>query len=863
MHRAQSNLSSRFAFAALTIVALGQPAGAASSSKIVKAGNVTAQAHADRQTVVPGDTLHVAVALRMEKDWHVYWRSPGPGGTGLPTKIEWSAPDGFEVGPTEFPVPRAKYDKILEETSYILEDAAVFVTPIRVPATAKVGAEARLAAKVSWLACKLNCIPGGAELSLSVPVVSPGTAAKPANKQLFEGARAAFPTPAEKAEHVKLRGAIDKQAASPGEKFTATLTVEIAKGHHMQSHKPLQEGLIPAYLFVESPEGFYVGEVAYPKGQVREDKILGKLSEYSGKIEIEIPVEVDEEADKQPRRLGGLLQYQLCTDSGTCYPPQHVTWAIPVQMEAGPAAVRAENALAPTDEGSAPTIAAADEENEPDGTQADKSPGSVAAVSSSAGEGWFNRLQNGFLARGYYGVLLLALIGGFVLNLMPCVLPVISLKILSFVRQAHEDRGRIFLLGLAYCAGIMVFFGLLALLFYRTGAGWGEHFQNPVVILVLGGIVTAFALSLFGVFAVFTPQVVNELGVRAEQREGVSSAFLTGVLATILGTACTAPFLSAAVGAASRFTPQQGAMIFLAVGAGMAFPFLVLAAKPGWLRYVPKPGPWMGTFEAVMGFLLLGTVFWLLNPIRGLLGDWGLLLTLIFLLGVAIAVWVKGRVQFSDPPGRKLAFNGAALVLLVLAWLVPFRWVSTLDRLQQQKAEHQRLYAIGRRVELTGGGDSSAITWDPSVWQRNEGEIPWVPYDPQQVRDYVNAGYAVFVDFTADWCITCKSNLKSSIDIASTRALMQQLNIVPFGADYTRKDPGLKRIFESYGRASVPLYLVFSPFKPDEPEILPEVLTPGSVETALQKAGASRPKALAKVSPGASADRATEQLAER
>ncbi len=445
-----------------------------------------------------------------------------------------------------------------------------------------------------------------------------------------------------------------------------------------------------------------------------------------------------------------------------------------------------------------------------------------------------DRFEAWLLGFGYLGALVVALIGGIILNLMPCVLPVISLKILSFVRQADEDRSRILQLGLAYCAGILVFFGFIATLYWRAGTGWGQLFQRPRVILGLAAVVTAFALSLFGVFALFTPKVINRLGQKAEG-EGAISAFSTGVLATFLGTACTAPFLSAALGAASKFPAAQGAGIFFTVGVGMALPFFALSARPGWLKYVPKPGPWMTTFEVIMGFLLLGTVVWLLYPLGGQLGDYGLLMAIIFLLAVATAAWIRGKIEFSAPPARKLKLNIAVAAVLILGWTVPFRWISTISELQADQAEREDLIARGALAKY-----GRSLDWSKG--------IPWQHYVPDLALQDVRNGYTIFIDYTARWCVNCKTNLKTSIDREETIQVMREQNVIPYEADYTNYAPAITRDLKRFGHDGVPLYLVYKPHDPDNPEILPIILTPQDVIDALKRAGPSRPtrQALAK-----------------
>lgn len=803
---------------------------------------VTASALANKTAAVAGSDLKLLVKLEIPDDVHIYWRSPG--GTGLPTKIEWSGPPGVSFGRTQFPAPQLKYDETLKENSYVITGTAMFVTPVTI--AKGVSAESLdLKATVSWLACrKGQCVPDGAELSVTLPVAA---SAKPANADAFEEAEWSLPVSMAKAANAKISGKSDAKALKAGATFTATLVADIEKHHHMQSHKPLEDYLVPAIVFLEPTPGLEYGEFSYPKGKVRNDEMLGKLSEYAGKTEFRIPVKVTDEYD--PTRtdaVRGVLQYQICNDSGTCYPPQAVEFEVPVADGKGSKATAvdlSETDIATRDDSKATVVnessIADDDKMRKSEDVADQT--ATALTDDESNAGWLTRSQNYLKSLGYFGVLFMAFIGGMVLNLMPCVLPVISLKVMSFVKQAGEDRGRILALGIAYCTGIMSFFSVLAAMYYAGGSQWGEHFQRPVVVLVLAGVVTAFALSLFGVFAVFTPKIVNEFGQKAEAREGLPSAYFTGVLATLLGTACTAPFLSASVGAASEFPPLQGAFIFFAVGVGMMLPFLALSAVPAWLKFVPKPGPWMGTFEAIMGFILLLTVVWILNPIRGQLGDYGLLLAIFFLIGVGMSVWIKGKAQFGATGSKKRWLNVTSLALLIVSWVIPFQVFSTIEKLQQSVMRNEELIGLGLIYETREDSSDTSVAWNSEKqWEKANGEIPWLHYDQQVVRDYVNAGFPVFVDFTADWCASCKVNLGSSININQTKQLLQQNDIVPFEADYTNRNPKIRKILKEYGRAGVPLYLVFHPNRPDEPIILPEVLSPGIVADALKTVSAKR-----------------------
>ncbi len=815
----------------LAALVLAQTALGAPATKPKKVGHITAQVLADRHALVPGEELNLAVSLRPDKGWYIYWQNPGA--SGLPTKIRCSGPADYQIGRVRFPVPVAKFDEKLKETSYIHPGEAVFLVPVRVPDSAAAGGEAVFTVKASWLVCKKSCIPGNVTLSLTLPVVARASPTKPANAEVFEQGRAALPDPHDRAKHVKISGSLDRKAVSPGTKFTVTLTAEIAARHHMQSHKPLIEGLIPAIVFVERTPGLQIGQVEYPKPHLREDKFLGKLSEYSGKIAFRIPVEVDQEAEPGSRWIRTVLQYQVCTDAGTCFPPRYLEFAVAVPTEGGPKPVE-DLAMAPPvaavgpKPGPRPSAdSEATSEDQAEAPVAEAGPVTAAVDPVPQERSLLIRIQDWLFGFNFAGVLLAGFLGGLVLNLMPCVLPVISLKVLSFVRQAHEERWRIFRLGLVYSLGIMVFFTFLAVVFYAWGTGWGELFQNPIFVMVMAAIVLAFSLSLFGVFAVFTPKVVNELGQKAEAQEGYLSAFGTGLLATLLGTACTAPFLSAAIGYAVGLPVAQGVSIFLAAGLGMASPFVVLTYNPSWLRFVPRPGPWMGVFEAVMGFVLMATVIWLVNPLRVQLGAYGLLLALIFLLAVAIAVWIKGRIEFGAPLGKKVRLYAIALAVVAGGWLLPFRTLSTVPELIAEQIEHHDLLARGMREKY-----GKSLDWSKG--------IPWQPYVRELAMADVRDGYTVFVDYTATWCASCKSNLKAFIERSEVIGVMRELNILPYEADYSLYNPEIKRDLERYGRAGVPMYLVYRPGDTESPELLPELLTKKTIIDALRRAGPSR-----------------------
>lgn len=401
----------------------------------------------------------------------------------------------------------------------------------------------------------------------------------------------------------------------------------------------------------------------------------------------------------------------------------------------------------------------------------------------------------------------LAMLGGLILNLMPCVLPVISIKVLSLVAQAGESAARVRQLGLAFVGGILVTFALLALIVIALQAGgeqlgWGFQFQSPAFVLVLTALVFVLGLSLFGVVTIRLPGIGVSFG-GLEDGEGAGSSFLNGVLATILATPCTAPFLGAALGFAFSQSPATIVGIFLAAGLGMALPYLLLAVQPAWVAYLPKPGAWMERFKQGMGFLLMATVLWLLWVLGKQLGMEAVVWTSAFLLCLGLGAWVLGTwVDLRSSPTQRAA-----------AWIVV--------------------------VLLTVGGYAlflHPLLAAPVAVGTPTAQGEWQPFDVDQLQADIAAGHTVFVDFTAEWCWTCKVNERTVLATDDVRNAFAADDIVLVKADWTSRDPQITKLLRAFGRSGVPLYVVFPGNRPDAPIVLPEVITPGLVIDALAQA---------------------------
>ena len=412
-------------------------------------------------------------------------------------------------------------------------------------------------------------------------------------------------------------------------------------------------------------------------------------------------------------------------------------------------------------------------------------------------------------------MLLYAFIGGLILNIMPCVLPVIALKILGFVGEARSNPDRVRQLGIVYALGVLASFLALAEIVVAVKsaghhAGWGMQFGNPMFIVCLTTLVMLVALNLFGVFEVtLGGRTMNAAGELAS-RPGAAGAFFNGVLATALATPCTAPFLSVALGFAFAQDTATIVEVFLAVGAGLSAPYVLLSWNPGWLQFVPKPGAWMEKFKIGMGFPMLATVMWLFNIAADSYGKNVLWLGL-FLVIVALAAWVFG--EFVQR-GRKLK----PLALLIVLGLLAGGYVFALEK------------ELDWREALPATGTSGSMKESPNG-------IEWQPWSAEAVAQARAAGRPVLVDFTADWCLTCQVNKKTSIEIPSVRAKLKELNAVALVGDYTRFPDAITAELGRFSRAGVPLVLVYPANAADAPLVLPEVLTPGIVLNALNAAG--------------------------
>lgn len=420
----------------------------------------------------------------------------------------------------------------------------------------------------------------------------------------------------------------------------------------------------------------------------------------------------------------------------------------------------------------------------------------VAAVSTGWGDIW--------------KAIAFAFIGGIILNLMPCVLPVLSLKVMSFIRHAEEEKGSALRHGVLFAIGVLVSFWVLAgvLIALRAGGdqiGWGFQLQSPTFVVILASVMFLLALNMLGVFEIR----LGLGGSSSGRRSGLFGSFLTGIMATVVATPCTAPFMGTALGFSLTQPIIVSLVVFTSLGLGMAAPYVALTAFPALLKYVPKPGRWMETLKHVLGFVLLGSVIWLAWVLGSQAGHHAMTVLLLSLLLMGIGMWIYGRwsgLEVSDA-ARRIA---GVVSLIVLAGSVTFAITG---------------------ISYFGGPVATA--------SERSGGMAWETFSPKKVDQLLSAGKHVFIDFTAAWCLSCQVNEKVAFSSREVQDRFKELDVVPLKADWTSRDETITEALAKFGRNSVPLYVLYETGE-SNPKILPEILTPGIVLDALKSLETNR-----------------------
>ena len=711
-------------------------------SEVVRTDQVQAKLLAHAPQGVPagqapdaaaGQPVWVGLQITHAPEWHTYWKNAGD--SGMPTELQWTLPPGVMAGDIAWPLPKKIPIGHLANYGYegtVLLPVPLIITPEYKPGVLADALDVKL--KATWLVCRKECIPQDGEFALKIPLRS-STAL---NGAAFDAALKSQPADVAGAHQVALK--------DDGKR----LAVRVAGLPADVRGQPLE-------LFPESP-----GVVVTAATPAKPGEPVGARSwsqHWDGDVwTADVPVS-PERADS-PEKMALVLV-------------------------AGERGWRAEAPVA----GAWPALA----------LPAGVSPALEAALKANANAGANApppAAPTAVPASTFVWALLGALIGGLVLNLMPCVFPVLAIKVLGFTQHA-DDRRAHRTSGLAYTAGVVLSFlalGALMLALRAAGQqlGWGFQLQSPAVVAALTVLFTVIGLNLAGVFEFgsFLPSRLATL----EARNPVANSFLTGMLAVAVASPCTAPFMGASLGLAVGLPAPQALLIFAAIGLGMALPYLAASWWPAVARLLPKPGAWMDTFKKFMAFPMFGTAVWLL--------------------------WVLGQQTGIDGAGALLA------LLVVLALVL---WALGLTG-------RTRIVLASFSI-ASGALLASAI--GPNVIKMAEAATPvaetpgarWQPWSAERVQTALGAGQPVFVDFTAAWCVTCQYNKKTTLASAEVLSAMDAAKVQTFRADWTRRDAAITAELQKLGRNGVPVYVLQAPGQ--APVVFSEILSVTEVKDAL------------------------------
>ncbi len=718
--------------------------------------NSSATLVAETASIQPGVPFTVALRLQMDAHWHSYWRNPGDSGTA--TAIKWKLPPGFKAGSIQWPHPERIMVPPL--VSYGYENEVWLLTDITPPQNLAPGTKVSLQATADWLVCKQVCLPAKEQVGLQLPV-SEQAAPDQRWAAQFAEVRAAFPRPAAQLGYA---ARAERGPKSADEAQAATV---------LQLQPPAGTTLSPetfkdAYFFASDPS-----TIAHATPQ--------KMTSFGDGLQIVLSP--SEYAYEPLKRLRGVL----LAPRGKFWDGENQVRALSIDL---PVNAAGSGPAAP------PTSA------------------KTSGVAGTAGAG----TESSAVPMTVGAALLLAFGGGLLLNLMPCVFPVLSLKILNFVQQSDHDKSKIRRHGLAFGAGVLVSFwvlagGLLALRAAGGGVGWGYQLQSPLFVAALALLIFGVGLNLLGAFEIGVG--LTGLGGKTAatgSANSYSGSFASGVLATVVATPCTAPFMGAALGYALTQPALLSMLVFTALGVGVATPYVLLSFNPAWLRALPRPGAWMETLKQFMAFPMFATALWLVWVFGLQTGINGAAMLLGAFLLLGMGIWMMGRWSGSTSRRAWLVTRSLATVSLILALFVAWRGAAE----------------VPDTLESTTSASESG-----------KSKVSWQPFSASKVAELRAAGKPVFVDFTAAWCITCQVNKKVTLSRADVLEAFAQRGVTLMRADWTRRDPEITRVLESFGRSGVPVYALYPPTagKTDKealPELLPEVLSDSIVKEALK-----------------------------
>lgn len=701
---------------------------------------VNIELFAEEDSIQAGRPFWVALRLAIDEHWHIYWKNPGE--VGIATTVEWNLPEGFHAGTIEWPFPKRL---VLDDfIGYGYEGEVYLLAQIIPPAIFSNDAKLTLGAQIKWVVCSdSQCQPGEKEISIELPKT---INVPKQNQQVmthFTEARAKLP---------QKNWTIRAERKSP--------LIELT--------------LQPPLNFTNDMTQVYFCPENHQLIDHQVDALLNQRQVTS--LPYSVILKESENLKQRPTWLKGVLVFQTTS-------PQE-TQALEIDIPISSNQAQKNELIGMTD-------------------QQIKNPTDESVIPDSFDPTIQQQLpvSNEFVS-SFGFALLLAFLGGMILNLMPCVLPVISFKILGFAKMSGRSRAETLKHGLVFSSGVLISFWILTIILltlqaYGHAVGWGFQLQEPIFVALLAAILFVLGLSSLGLFEIGTA-FTNWAGqVQSKvSSDGMLCSFLSGILATTVATPCTGPFLGSAVGFAMTLSAPLAMLIFTFLGLGMAFPYLILSAYPSLLRFLPKPGNWMIVFKEIMAFFMFATVLWLSWVFGAQTNTLALFLLLVSFFFLTLGSWIYGK---WGTPIYSIRTRTLATVLALACLFM---------------AGHSILHSTSSWVREFD---------EPLTFSENQNG--WQKFSPEKLAELRKKGIPVFIDFTAKWCLICQAN-HFILSTDEVEEKMRELGVIKMKADWTKNDPVITQELRKFGRSSVPLYVLYGNEEKIPPQILPQVLTP-------------------------------------
>ncbi len=738
------------AAALISLLALSTSARATGSSLQTEQLRAELIAYAP-QGISPGQTFWLGLKLSHQPQWHTYWKNPGD--SGLPTQLSWELPRGLKAQEVLWPIPRKLYVSNL--TNYGFEGEVLLVTPITVSASSNfLGSTIDIGLHANWLICKQECIPQEGDFRLKVPLKSSSALDATDFLNILD--------------HQPIELSKPKQFLEiNGNKLT---------GQIRGLSKEFMD--FPMILFPELSE-----IVADPKPEVNPNA-ASPIASNSG---LNLEMQLHHMRSTKPSYLGALIVFQTPKGPVTYHTTFQIkgAWPGPDTLD-----IVSTNSKPIQDNISNPTLGST-----PD----------IAPSQTLTNPGFLNI----FATHPFIAALLGALLGGMILNLMPCVLPILAIKVLSLA--VHSQNKRLYRRHIVgYALGVIFCFSLLGGLVVGLKTiglelGWGFQLQSPTAVAGLSFLFLLIALNLLGTFQIHFV-VPNRLLMLQSKEPGVDG-FLSGLLSVVVAAPCTAPFMGASLGWAVTAANWQGMFIFACLGLGMALPILAISYAPALGKLLPKPGAWMNTMRVFLAFPMLLTITWLL--------------------------WVFGQ---------QLGLNEMALLIVALITFSALTFCSKLvGRSKLISAIFFAIlligeYGVGQSLVASNQNPSPNATRPPASKESIQslpGNLNWEIWSPELVQQSLAMGRPVFVDFTAAWCITCQVNERTTLQNETIKSLLLSKNVRLLRADWTQPNEQIASTLAGLGRNGIPVYLLLSPQK--QQVMLSELLNANELARELSK----------------------------